>query len=324
MPQGRLRRFLISSLVASVAAIIVIVAQNFALASYFPHLPRFTSDFSSVYLRRELTAAASASGQTIFLGDSVLWGYRVRPDQAMVSVLMSRGCACRNFAFKNGSPPNYYALARLLSASGARPKAVVLEINQKVFNQADAAYRSLHPAVATLAAPFLTPEDWALLAQSSKTHENAIEQRLDRAATSVSLLYAMRSDIRATLYADVDAAPTKPITSDMLEGAYDLAPLTEKNVGAHFLEKTVSLLRASGVPVIAFFTPTNHTLLHEYIDCPEYRANALFLRRMLERHGVRVLDLDRAFPASAFLDEVHLTAAAQPRLASLLAHSLTR
>src|ERR1700742_3682635 len=129
MSRDQRRSFLFSSLIAFATAGIVILAQNIGLAFYFPHLSRFTSDFSPTYLRREIAAAASLPGQTVFLGDSVLWGYRLRADQTAVSVLTSQGCSCRDFAFKNGGPPNYYVLTRLLLQNGARPKAVVLEVN---------------------------------------------------------------------------------------------------------------------------------------------------------------------------------------------------
>ncbi len=128
----------------------------------------------------------------------------------------------------------------------------------------------------------------------------------------------MRTDIREALYGDVDAAPAQPITADMLEGTYDLSPLSEKNAGVRYLEQTVAALHAAGVPVLAFLTPTNHQLLHEYIDVPAYRANAAFLRAVVERRGARVLDLDRAILAREFLDEAHLTPEGQRRLAALL------
>jgi hypothetical protein len=64
--------------------------------------------------------------------------------------------------------------------------------------------------------------------------------------------------------------------------------------------------------------------LHDYIDTPEYHANGMFLQKALERRGVRVVDLDTAFPASAFLDEVHLTPPAQRRLAALLSKRLPK
>jgi hypothetical protein len=307
--------------VVIVTTIAVVLLQNFVLTAYFPQLPRFVSDFSPAYLQRQIASTAATAGQTVFLGDSVLWGYRLKPDQTMVSILASRGCACRNFAFKNGGPPNYYALTRLMLAAKTHPTAVVLEINQKVFSQLDGGNHSLHPAVETLAAPLLTLSDRALLPASSPSG-NAAERTLDRSATSLSLLYAMRSDIRTVLYGEPATSAIAPLNADMLEGTYDLTPLSDSNVSVHFLEKTVQLLRAANIPVIAFLTPTNHALLHDYIDNPEYRANGLFLKQMLEREGVHVLDLDAAFPTQAFLDEVHLTASAQLRLADIISKEL--
>ena len=311
----------IAIVVVLVTTIAIVLLQNLALAAYFPQLPRFVSDFSPAYLQREIASTAAAPGQTVFLGDSVLWGYRLSADQTMISILAARGCACRNFAFKNGGPPNDYALTRLLLAAQARPKAVVLEIDQKVFSQLDGGYQSLHPAVAMLADPLLTPADRALLTKSSPSG-TAAQRAFDRIATSLSLMYAMRSDIRAVLYGEADTTVKTPLNADMLEGTYDLTPLSERNVSVHFLKETAQLLRAAGIPVIAFLTPTNHTLLHDYIDNPEYRANGLFLKRMLEQEGARVLDLDAAFPAQSFLDEVHLTAPAQMRLADFMSKEL--
>jgi hypothetical protein len=299
----------------------LIALQNVLIGAYFPHLARVTTDFSPAYLRREIRFLASASPQTIFLGDSVLWGYRLPADEAMVSLLADHGCACRNLAFKKGSPPNYYALLRLLQAGGVRPKAVVLEINQKVLNKLDTAYNTLHPAVAALALPLLTSEDRALLAPSVP-EKKGIGPWLDHAASSASALYAMRSDIRETLYGDTDAEPAKLLTPDAFEATYDLSPLDARNVGVHFLERSIDLLREAGVPVVAFMTPTNHALLHDYIDGPMYRANGLYLQHLLQRHGARVLDLDAAFRTDEFLDEVHLTVEGQRRLAAMLGSAL--
>ncbi|HEV3156198.1 MAG TPA: hypothetical protein VGZ00_02510 [Candidatus Baltobacteraceae bacterium] len=314
---------ILSSILSAIVVVIVLVAaQNLTLAAYFPHLTRVATDFSSTYLRRELSALASSSPQTIFLGDSVVWGYRLPSDATAIARLTSEGFACRNFAFKSGSPPNFYALARLFQNSGVHPKAVVLEINQKVFNPADSSYASLHPAVADLASPLLSAEDRTLLKLQAPT--GGIKRNLDTLLSSFWLSYAMRADIRGTFAGDGDVAPEKPLTADQFEGTYDLMPLTERNVGVHFLVETVVLLRRSGVPVVAFLTPTNHTLLHDYIDSPAYRENGSYLRRILEQHGVRVLDLDASFSASEFLDEDHLTGAGQRRLAALLAGSLSR
>ena len=246
----------------------------------------------------------------------------MRPAETAASILAAQGCACRNFSFKTGSPPNYYALVRLFQEYRIRPKALVLEVNQKALNEADPAYRKLHPTLATLAAPLLGGGDRAML--EPPPQPGPFERWLDQTLSPMWLLYAMRADIRTTLYGDPDAVTVQHPTPDLYEGTYDLTPLTEKNVGVHFLEETVDYARAAGVPVIAFMTPTNHVLLHEFIDSPQYRKNGLFLRGLLEKRGARVLDLDTAFRADEFFDNAHLRPPAQRRLAAIIARALAR
>jgi len=313
-----------NNLIGAVAVVLtvliaVVIVQNILLRQYFPHLKRVATDFSPAYLQRELDAIAANPRQVVFLGDSVLWGYALDADQTAVSLLDARGCACRNLAFKAGGPVNEYALALLFAARHIRPQAVVIEINQRTFNPGDAMNAQLHPAIADLAGPLLSPEDRALL---SLPDGETLGQRADRTLNAFSALYAMRADIRETLVATPDELPGKPLTAADFEGTYDLEALNERNVPVRFLAKALSVFRAEGVPVVAFMTPVNHALLHEYVDTPEYRANDAYLRGLLERNDARVVDLDAAFPASDFLDNDHLTQQGQHRLASVLAKEI--
>lgn len=312
--------------VASTGAIVVLVAmailfaQNVAIGAYFRGLPRLAADFSPVYLQRELNRLASGPAQTLFLGDSVVWGYGVKPEQTAVAILRSHGCSCSNLAFKGGSPPNYYAMVRVIEAANVRPKGIVLEINQKVFSEGDSAYRKLHPGVAGLAEPLLRGERNALVLPASAA---GIDARLDRTLSQASLLYAMRSDLRESLYGDPDGAVTAPAPAAALfQASYDLTPLSNANVGVRFLLETLSAAREARIPVVAFMTPTNHVMLHEFIDNADYRANGEFLKRLLVSHGARVVDLDGAFPAREFIDNDHLTSAGQRRLAAALEPAL--
>lgn len=304
------------TLAALATVVVLMAAQNVVIARFFPQLPRLPTDFSAAYLQRELRALRAEPDQTLFLGDSVLWGYGLQPQQTAVSLLASRGCACRNLSFKAGSPPNYYVLVRLIEAAGVRPAAVVLEINQKVFSQTDSSYETLHPTLAALSGSLLTPADRAGLAVS---HMNPAAQSADRALSSVWAAYAMRTDIREAFIGERDAVPPRrrPTAADFA-GAYDLTPLSEKNIGVRFLEETVQRLRRDRIPVVAFMTPTNHALLGEFIDAPEYRANSAYLRRLLEREGVQVADLDRAIPARYFFDNDHMTPDGQHIFARIL------
>jgi hypothetical protein len=306
------------ALVALCVTVILVALENVALAAFFPHLARFTTDFSSAYLSREIDAVGAGPPATVILGDSVLWGYRLPASEIAVSLLAAQGCTCPNFSFKSGSPANDYALMRLFVARKIRPRVVVIEVNQAVLNQADSEYQTLHPAIAALAGPLLSPRERALLTMPPAPGQ------LERAAASLSLLYAMRSDIRETVFGDVPPPPAQPLTPDLFEGTYDLAPLNAKNVGVTFLAKTADALRLAGIPAVAFLTPTNHALLHDYIDNRQYDANETLLTELLQRRGMRVVNLDRAVPTAEFLDNAHLTAPGQQRLAALLAAALPR
>jgi hypothetical protein len=315
-------RLLSFALVVAVVASAVVVAENFAVRAYFPHLSRLNTDFSDAYLQRELQGMAASPPQVIFLGDSVLWGFRLKAQQTAVALLSAKRCRCINLSFKSSSPPNYYALTKLLLHYGVRPQVVVLEIDQRVLNQANSAYRTLHPALAELAAPLLSSNDRKILGLSSKGDN--FKDRLARLASAAFPVYAMRADLRETLAPPPDAVAPQHPTAAMFLGEYDLSPLTDANVGVRYLEKTADALRAARIPTVAFMTPTNHALLHDYIDGPEYRYNLIFLRHALERRGVSVVDLDRAFPAGDFYDYAHLKASAQTRLANILEKELPR
>lgn len=304
--------------IACATLIALVAIENVALAKYFPHLSRLTPDFSAAYLGRELDSIANDPRRVIVLGDSVLWGYRLQPNETAVAILNRRSNCCDNFSFKIASPPDYYALALLMKARHIRPNAVILEVNQQVFNPANGAYRSLHPSVAALAEPLLSPSDRGLLTPiGDSTFLEAVGQ-------SISLLYAMRSDVDETLYPKADIVAVAHPSTAAFEGEYDLTPLDEHNIGVHFLEEAAAVFEDEHVPVIAFMTPANHALLHDYIDGPEYRSNGVFLQRILRERGAKVLDLDRGFPSQEFFDNVHLTAAGQRRLAAILGSALAR
>jgi hypothetical protein len=301
----------------------IVAVQNVALSAFFPHLSRVTTDFSSAYLQRELNDLAAGSPQVVFLGDSVLWGYALKTDQTAIFMLQSQGCECRNLAFKSGAPVNEYALALLFKAWGIRPARVVIEINQRAFTASDAANYRFHPAIADLADPLLSRDDRTELSLPPLEPETPA-RRADRILSSLSVLYAMRSDIRETLLPTSDPLPAKaPATADF-EGTYDLQALDDDNISVHFLEKTVALFHAEHIPVVAFMTPVNHVLVHPYVDTPEYRANGAYLQQALKRNGARVLDLDTAFSTNEFLDNDHLTSQGQIRLASILAKETIR
>ncbi len=311
------RRTLTCAAIAVATALVLSIAQNIAVATFFPRTSRLATSFSTAYLRRELSALAATPGQTVFLGDSILWGFRLPPRDTAVAVLDERGCACRNLAYKHAGPANFYALVRILQGYGIRPRAVVIEVNREVFSPDTAGYRSLAGPVAQLSAPFVTAEDRATFVSARA----GLHAQLDRALASLSLLYAMRLDIREAIYGDNDPAPP-PLDPQLGRLLYDLPQLDEKNVSVRYLEKTVALLRAAGTPVVAFLVPVNHAAIDGLVDRARFRANSRYLEGVLARGGAHVLDLESSFTAGEFVDEAHLNAQGQRRLASILANAL--
>jgi len=254
----------------------------------------------------------------VFLGDSILWGYQLENDATAVAALRRQGCRCENLAFKSGSPPNYYVLARLFETYGVRPKEVVIEVNQRVLNPADPAYKTLHPALAIVGLPYLTDRERDDL--GLRASDRTLAQRVDGVLSSLWLVYAARADLRDLISGDADAvASTRTFTEDDFAGTYDARPLDPENIGVAYLLKTVKTLRASGIRVLGLVAATNHDLLHEDIDTREYRANDAYLRAVLRQAGAQVLDLDTAFSSPDFIDNAHLTARGQTDLAVALA-----
>jgi hypothetical protein len=146
----------------------------------------------------------------------------------------------------------------------------------------------------------------------------------------------MRADIREQLFGTPDAvtavrnqieklsgesaradAAHVP-TADKLMGTYDLSPLSDSNVEVIFLTKFATLLQEQHIPAVAILTPTNHGLLHDYIDTPDYDNQLAYVSALLRKHGARVLNYDHAFRPSEFFDNDHLTAAGNERFGALL------
>jgi lysophospholipase L1-like esterase len=325
-------RFLQTLAVAFGVAFASLALVDLVFDRTFPHFARLAEDFSAAYLRREVAHAARSS--IVYLGDSALWGYGLPANEAAVTLLHGRHVDAENLSYEGGSPANTYAVLRLLFASGARPKAVAFNVNLKEFNAEDGAYRKLEPSVEELAWPLLSARQRAALTRTSACA--GLECAVDAGVASVWTLYAMRADLRYALFGDVDAAHALEAWLERtsgaaaraaalqrhepgrFEGTYDLAPLDPANVSVAYLRDTIALLRERHVRAFAILTPTNHALLHAYIDVPEYDRNLAYVRGMLEAGGVRVIDYDRRFAAADFIDNDHLTAEGNRRLADAL------
>jgi hypothetical protein len=316
----------------AVAFIATLALADALVRLFFPALDRVEPNFSAAYLDRAI--AHIGNGQRlVVLGDSVLWGYRVRSRESAVSIAATGGIPTVNLAFEGGSMPNTYAVLRLMQRAEVRPRAVLFNVNLKEFNPADSAYATLYPAVESGAWPVLSR------AERRSLHRTASDSFEARAAGLVSrawTLYALRNDLRGVVFGAADAVTAVEngvgrlsgetaraerlhvATPERFLGTYDLSPLNENNVEVAYLRATASLLRRERIPSVAILTPVNHRLLHDFIDVPEYEQQRAFVRKILEQNGVRVVDYDRAFAADDFFDNDHLTVQGNRKFAASL------
>jgi hypothetical protein len=317
-------------------AFLLLAVVDVAVRLGFPRSDRLNENFSSTYLHREIDALRGSS-PTVVLGDSALWGYGLPAQRSALSLLRRQGIPNENLSYEGGSPPNTYAMLRALLRDGVRPRLVVFNVNQKEFNPMDSAYRQLHPSVERLAWSALDRSERALL---KPTQPSGSDQALQRIVESTWQLYGMRNDLREWLFGDVDAvhvaqgaierisgtagrrrAAHRP-TAEAFEGTYDLTPLNASDVSFRFLALVADLLHRNRIPALAILTPTNHVLLHQYVDTPEYAANLRASTFLLRSRGIEVLNLDDAFPGTDFIDNDHLNAAGNVRLAKVLRSAL--
>ncbi len=299
--------------IALLAVLLLVALQDLAIATLFPLQSRFAGNFSAAYLKRYIEGLADLEPQTMFMGDGLLAGFRLRPQDTAVAILSQEGCACRNLAFSHGGPVDYYALALLLRAGRIHPKTVVLEINQAQYKPSYYGYRRMPGAVGELAWPLLAPADRAVLEEP----RIGLRRRLERALAPLTPLFAMRADIRDALFGAADPKPP-PMSAGDRSRLYAVPPLDASNLSVRYLSAALELLRGMGTPVAAFAAPVNHGAFGPAAASDAYRANGAYLRNLLVARGARFVDLDGALGSADFEDEVHLNAAGQRHLAALL------
>jgi hypothetical protein len=202
------------ALAAIAVAIVLLAGIDAIVRLVLPHSVRLSDNFSATYLRREVDALRGTA-PIVVLGDSALWGYGLPADRAAVTLLQRSGVPLENFSYEGGSPPNTYAMLRVLIAGGIRPRLLIFNVNQKEFNPADSAYQQLHPSVERLAWTILTPAERALL---KPTQRNGPDDRLQRAVESIWQLYGVRADVREMLFHDVDAIHALQTAVERLSG----------------------------------------------------------------------------------------------------------
>lgn len=323
-------------------AVALLIVLDLLVRTWAPLPLRLPEQYSPAYLRLVLSGAARAGNATILLGDSVLWGYKL-PDAQTAAALLQRSNPdgrIVDLAYEGGSTVNDDVMLRTLLFYGVHPKYVVANINSKEFNTGDSAYNTLHPSLERLSEGSLTPLDNRALTLHFINSD--LNRRLNDWVEKIWRFYALRSDLREHLFGSDDAAGAlasavhritgesatesalhQP-TPDRFLGTYDLAPIAPDNIALQYYRSFVNRLCANHIPSLLFLTPTNHRLLHEYIDDPSYDENLARLAHAPHCSEVRIVNWDRAIPYDEFMDNDHLTPAGQQRLARLIDKALSR
>jgi hypothetical protein len=277
---------------------------------------------------------------TVLLGDSVLWGYKLPTDQIAAAILQASDPHTRviDLAYEGGSTVNDAVMLRMLQRVGVRPSTVIANINIKEFNPGDSAYSTLHPSLERLSENALTPGDESSLALHFNNGD--LNRELNDGVEKIWRFYALRSDLREKLFGSDDAAGAllalahhltgesateaalHTPTADRFLGTYDLSPIGSDNVAFEYYRSFVDTLCRNQIPSLLFLTPTNHRLLHEYIDDPNYDENIARLEHIPHCSDVRIVNWDRAIPSRDFLDNDHLNPQGQRLLAKLISGAL--
>ncbi|HTV93170.1 MAG TPA: hypothetical protein VMG98_10675 [Verrucomicrobiae bacterium] len=326
--------------IAYPVALILLIVLDLAVRSWTPLPLRLPEQYSPTYLRLVLSDIPRDRSTTVLLGDSVLWGYKLRADQTAAAILQTSDQSTRivDLAYEGGSTVNDDVMLRALRRVGVRPATVIANVNIKEFNPGDSAYSTLHPSLERLSEHALTPGDSNVLDLHFRNSD--LNRILNDDVESIWRFYALRSDLREQLFGSDDAAgallalvhgvtgerETEAAlhvpTPDRFLGTYDLTPIGADNVAFTYYRSFVDRLCRNRIPSLLFLTPTNHQLLHEYIDDPNYDANLARLEHIPHCSGVRILNWDRAIPPRYFLDNDHLNPEGQRRLAQLISRAL--
>lgn len=325
-----------SPFVALGIAVALLAALDVVVRAWNPLPVRLPENVSAAYVERMLTAYAGKPHTVLVVGDSGIWGYKVPAEESLVADLARAlpNATVLNLSVEGGSPANSYVAIRGALARGVRPALVVMNLNLKEFSPTDRSYQRIMPAFEPIALGFASADRAGM--EFNPKHETALASQVER----FWAFYRYRTDLRQALFGDADfaswlatrakvlsgraareAIADEP-TADRYLGTYDLEPIDPANVSLGYLRRALALLAARRIPVLAFLTPTNHGLLHDTIDAPEYGANLRFLAAQVRAGGGTVVDEDRAFGQADFIDNDHLKPPALRRLAARLAPSI--
>jgi hypothetical protein len=327
--------------IAYAVCIVALLILDRTVAAWNPSNARLPEAFSAAYLDRQADDLRSDRRLVVFLGDSVLWGYKLK-SSAIATALLSNslpGRTVANLSYEGGSPVNSEFMLRYLLARGVHPALLVINVNLKEFNPLDSSYKRLRPALEIAGASLLDASDRRNLDLTERTDFSA---RANRFVERYWMLYRYRIDLRQRFLGFEDfsswlAAQAQRITGytgrydvqhrptpDRFLGTYDLTPLDRSNLAFVRLTAFCDLAKKHGIRVLAVLTPTNHALLHDYIDNSDYTNNLSTVKSALVRHGALVIDADRRFTTRDFLDNDHLSAGGNASFARLLLRPVDR
>jgi len=318
---------------SGVIALTLLAVLDVGLRQWQPWPARLPENFSAAYFERVVDDAGAKDARVLIVGDSAIWGYHLYTNESLGSrlALLLPSERVLNLSIQGGSPVNTYVAISEALRRGLRPRLVVFNLNLKEFDPEDRSYDRILPAFAP-AARRLSSTD-----QKSFIYQAGGETRTARFVERFWALYRYRVDIRQSVFGDADFASRiasfastltgrtaredalNAPTPDKYLGAYDLTPLGSDNISLQYTRETLRLLKDRGITAVVYLTPTNHGLLHDTIDVPEYDANLRALGRVARSYGARLYNLDRAFPQKAFIDNDHLDAAATAALAQNVA-----
>jgi len=303
------------------------------LRLWHPLPSRLPENFSAAYLSRVLGDLPRSRGIVVLAGDSAVWGYHVSKQESLgarLAALLVHDQVL-NVSIQGGSPVNTYVALTEVLRRGIHPRLVIFNLNLKEFSPEDRSYQRILPALAPAAHQLSAADRRDFLFQEDH------QTRLARAVERIWLLYRYRDDIRQAVFGDADLASRlasaaaalsgraereaerNAPTADKYFGAYDLSPLATDNTSLRYTRETLALLRSHNIPTLVYLTPTNHGLLHDTIDAPEYDANLKELMAVVRSYGMRAYNFDRSFPQNAFIDNDHLRAPGLSQLARQLA-----
>mgnify|MGYP006286538037 CR=1 FL=1 len=102
---------------------------------------------------------------------------------------------------------------------------------------------------------------------------------------------------------------------------FDTTTINDDNIGVYFFKKTLDKISSENIPAIVFLTPTNKEMiesLHLIKDYSRYEKNMSFLKNMINKKNIRLIDCTNIVESENFCDLYHLMPSGNQKLAQIL------